>query len=163
MADKYIESGYIESGYIESGDIESGDAGGDSPPLSLGTHPLKFFVSDGTKSEEMLKATIIEAVNVDDVVVVYVPENEKIMFGGKSGFIDFLGGAVDIQALVNNQEFITKVVSEVSLLTPTVHITDSSGGILTDPTIVQTDENSFEVTVPQELVGTDYKIAFSLQ
>jgi len=150
MSEKYIERGYVKSGYAE-GDIVI--------PDSAGEHPMKFFVSSGKVPEAELKANISASLGAEDIAVVYVQEGSKILLGGQNGFIEFLGG-VDINSIVNSPEFIRKV-RELSSVTFNADIVAPDGSTIVGATVNQTAPTTFEVTIPQELVGTSYNIVFS--
>lgn len=144
---KYTKDGYVESGYIEGGGFVAPDAG---------QHPMKFFVSNGTKSLDELTSIITSLLDDGDMAILYAPEFQKIMLGSKSGFDEFLGG-IDINSILTNQAFIDKV-TELASFSMSASIVANDGSIVANATVTQIDETTFDVTVPPELVGTSYKI-----
>lgn len=146
----YVSSGYVEVGYVE-GDV--------ALPMDAGNHPMKFFVSSGTRTEAELKSAITASLNDTDIAVIYMQEKSKILLGSTAGFIEFLGG-VDIQSIITDQTFIDKV-AELTTINLSADILANDGSVVANATVTQIDATTFDVTIPPELVGTSYKIEFS--
>jgi len=146
MGNNYVDLGYVELGYVE----------GDVVTLAVGKHPISFFVSSNTKTEEEVKTEVMARLNTDEVAIVYIPEVQKIILGTNGVFTEFLGG-FNIQDILSDTTFISKV-QELSAVSLTATITDATGNTLASATVTQTSPTQFRVTVPPELVGTDYFI-----
>jgi len=147
MIENYVAFGYVSGGYVAGNNFSLPIAGG---------HPLKFFVSDGTKTETLLKTEVINSLSDGEMGIVYVPESQKIMLGSGLGFVEFLGG-IDINSITTNQTFIDAVKS-ISTINMTASIVASDGSVVANATVTQTAPTTFNVTIPQELVGTSYSI-----
>lgn len=145
---RYVEAGYVESGYVEGDGFLAPDAG---------QHPLKFFVSNGSKPIEELTSSIASMLSDGDMAVVYAPEVGKILIGTNAGFGEFLGG-VDIGKLLMDQQFIDRVEELTSL---EASIIAPDGSIVSNATVTQVDETTFEVALPDEFVGSSFKIRLS--
>lgn len=147
---RYVEAGYVESGYVEGDGFLAPDAG---------QHPLKFFVSNGSKSINELTSSIASMLSDGDMAVVYAPEVGKIMIGTNSGFGEFLGG-VNINKLLADQRLADRV-RELSSYEMEARIITPSGSIVSDVAVTQVDETTFEVALPDEFVGSSFKIRLS--
>ena len=145
---RYVEPGYVETGYIEGDGFVAPDAG---------QHPLKFFVSNGSKTIEELTSSIAAMLADGEMAVIYVPEAGKILIGTNAGFGEFLGG-VDIGKLLMDQRFIDKVEELTSL---EASIIAPDGSIVSNATVTQVDEVTFDVALPDNFVGSSFKIRLS--
>lgn len=132
MNSSYVENGYVIDGYIDDGVFLI--------PEQDGKVNLKFFASSGKKNEHDFLDDVSSKMGSTDIALVVVPESKKIMLGGPSGFVEFVSAAT---------------------MPNSISIVGADGTIVTDTDIKQVDENTFEVTVPEDLVGTNYKIVFS--
>jgi len=169
---KYVADLYVSLGYVA----------GQTIPFGTGRHNMKFFVSDGSKTEQQLKDSIVATLGVDEIAVIYVQEINKIVVGNSLGFVDFVSGT-DVYELINNNVFKDTVstiagnslsvndvltdplfiakVKELANVTTTAQFVTSNGSVIANATITQIDATTFDVTVPPELVGTSYKINFT--
>ncbi len=146
----YVKTGYVKTGYVDGGGFAAPDAG---------QHPMKFFVSNGTKSIGELTSNIASLLDDGDMAVLYVPESSKIMLGSKSGFDEFIGG-VDINTILTDQAFINKV-RELTTVSMNASIVANDGSVVSGAVVRQISDKTFEIDVPDGLVSTGYKLVLS--
>lgn len=144
----YVDNDYVEVGYVVGDEV-----------LAQGVHSLGFVVSSGKMSEDELKSSVLAELKEDAITLIYIPESSKIVLTTKKGHTEFLGG-VDIDKILNNQKFIDKI-TELSTVNLSATIKDSAGVVMANATVTQTSARSFDVEVPQEMVGTSYTISLS--
>ena len=122
---------------------------------SIGTHAIKFFITEKTIDEAVVKNEIGDS----GVAIAFEASTGKILMISRSQVTEFLGG-INIQDIITNQVFVDKV-NELADISFNVSISDSSENTVGNATVTQTAPTTFEVTVPPELVGTSYKIVLN--
>ena len=130
-----------------------GDTGGTQTKL-----PMKFYISDGTNPDTIMSDSQSDA-GQGSLSVVFAKAIKKIFVGDDNGYVDFLGG-VNINDILTNQAFIDKV-TELSAVNLSASIVGSDGSLVSNATVTQTADKTFEIAVPNELVATGYKIVLS--
>ena len=141
--------------------IITADGGGNTGGNTGGTQtklPMKFYISDGTDPDTIMSDSQSDA-GQGNLAVVFAKAIKKIFVGDDNGYVDFLGG-VNINDILTNQAFIDKV-TELSAVNLSASIVGSDGSLVSNATVTQTADKTFEIAVPNELVATGYKIVLS--
>ena len=159
MADQYVETGYVERGYVEGSDFNLPEGG---------VVRLRHFVSGGSNSqEEAMKKAQDEISEENEVALVYFPEERSFAFATKE-FYEFFFSAPDPSAIasmvIDSEQIINSLVERILEKIPvnfTASIVSKDGGIVSGASVQQIGERSFEITVPDSLVATGYKLIIS--
>jgi len=168
--DAYVESGYIESGYIE-GDIIN------ILPEDIGERTsLKFFISKGKQDVAGLTEEISKSIG-DDVAVLFVPEQNKMMLGGANGFISFFGSDKTLATRVSKIEtdfnnamesfrdearsIMNQAREDIKNVYVNVVMKAPDGTIIARPDVIK-DGANFSYSVPEEVAGAVYSVEFEI-
>jgi hypothetical protein len=119
---------------------------------------VKFFITDSSSIED-IKSSIQSSTASDEVSLVFLKSVGGIAVVDSGSIVDMIGG-MTINEIVTSQEFID-AVSDIASVSLTANIVGSDGALVANATVTQTGDKEFEISVPQELVGTDYKIVLS--
>ncbi|WP_456432668.1 hypothetical protein [Nitratifractor sp.] len=153
----YVEPGYVESGYFEGDSVLS------IPP---GPIALRFFIAQGaTAVEDAIKNATPGS---GEIAVVYMPDAGKtVLFDGENTAVMVGAPSQDeIIAAVSTPTYVNMVAQTVQnsvSVNMSACIKDSGGSIVSDATVRRIDNTTFEVEIPQNLVGTQYRIVLGEQ
>ncbi len=158
MSNEYIEDGYIEDGYFESVGLN----------VSVDGTEMVFFISNGSKDEATLLSTIKSSIGDNEVAVIYIPEAKKIVLSDKSNHFEFNGGnaVADIspdsayynQIIHDLTVSVTNALKEQLAISMTACVKASDGSIISNASVTKVDDTTFNIVVPDEVVGTGYQL-----
>ncbi|ADV46420.1 hypothetical protein [Nitratifractor salsuginis] len=149
---RYEQAEHIEPGYSQSGYVE-GDSAGFLPDGISGVS-MRFFVSDGKDNGPSPLDTVKGLISEQQVGLLLYPETGDIVLTSKTESAKFSGVTDDIK----------QAIADLQSRAPTIlqpSIVNADGEEVAGATITQTGNNTFEVTVPDDLVATGYRLKFS--
>jgi len=149
MAESYVESGYVEAGYVEGDSII---------PIDIGDRTkLDFVISKNTLSETDLISEIQG--DIDGVVVLFIPESNKINLVTENGSVSFLGSSEEIIERISNIEYFIQNVTDN--LNASVSMQAPDGTLIASPEVTK-DGSTFTYTVPENVSGAQYDVVIDI-
>ena len=162
----YVKHGYVSRGYVAGVSVLPEDIGDSTK--------IKFFISKGDMGEDELKAEIANSIDEDTVAILYAPETSKIMLGGVNGFVSFLGSSggsnkaiaalreelqTTKEELIDLRRWVSSISTEMAKRNlVAAKIMAHDGSVIANASINKLGNDEFDITIPDSLVGTHYKI-----